>query len=68
MGQDIAALARALMMIATNISENPVHPNFSELRYGEVRRIPLPRTPVNKGIRKGRGCSRPRPQRGGSAP
>ena len=26
--------------------------NFLELRYGEVRRIPLPRTPVNKlGIR-----------------
>ena len=23
--------------------------NFSELRMGEVRRIPLPRTPVNKG-------------------
>src|SRR5215207_11478722 len=23
--------------------------NFGELRYGEVRRIPLPRTPVNKG-------------------
>jgi hypothetical protein len=26
---------------------------FAELRYGEVRRIPLPRTPVNKDIRKG---------------
>jgi hypothetical protein len=24
-------------------------PNFLELRYGEDRRIPLPRTPVNKG-------------------
>ena len=23
--------------------------NFLELRYGEVRRMPLPRTPVNKG-------------------
>ena len=23
--------------------------NFLERRYGEVRRIPLPRTPVNKG-------------------
>src|SRR5215208_143767 len=26
-----------------------------------LRRISLPRTPVNKGIRKGRGCSKPRP-------
>jgi hypothetical protein len=24
------------------------HAYFRELRYGEVRRIPLPRTPVNK--------------------
>jgi hypothetical protein len=32
--------------------------NFLELRQGEVRRIPLPRTPVNKGReRKGRSCS-----------
>jgi L-iditol 2-dehydrogenase len=31
-------------------------PNFQELRQGEVRRILIPRTPVNKGIRKGRGC------------
>jgi hypothetical protein len=29
--------------------------NFLELRLGEVRRILLPRTPVNKGIRKCRG-------------
>jgi hypothetical protein len=29
--------------------------NFSELRQHEVRRIPLPRTPVNKGKKKGRG-------------
>jgi hypothetical protein len=26
--------------------------NFGELRAYELRRIPLPRTPVNKGIRK----------------
>ncbi len=30
--------------------------NFSELRLGEVRRIPLPRTSVNKAKKKGRGC------------
>jgi hypothetical protein len=30
--------------------------NFSELRHGEVRRISLPRTPVNKG-KKGKGAS-----------
>jgi hypothetical protein len=29
---------------------------FRELRKGEVRRIPLPRTSVNKGMKKGRGC------------
>ena len=34
------------------ISENPIQANFSELREGEVPRIPLPRTPVNKDIRK----------------
>src|SRR5215211_5382049 len=28
-------------------SENPLYANFSERRKGEVRRIPLPRTPVN---------------------
>jgi hypothetical protein len=28
--------------------------NFVELRQREVRRIPLPRTPVNKGKMKGR--------------
>src|SRR5215211_2214936 len=28
---------------------NPVKTKFAELRYGEVRRIPLPRTPVNNG-------------------
>src|SRR5215213_8240613 len=30
--------------------------DLGELRHGEVRRIPLPRTRVNKGIRKGQGC------------
>jgi hypothetical protein len=31
-------------------------PNFRELRNGEVRRMPIPRTRVNKGKREGRGC------------
>src|SRR5215213_1243438 len=30
--------------------------NFLESRLGEVPRITLPRTPVNKGMKKGRGC------------
>ncbi len=30
--------------------------NFREFVTGEVRRIPLPRTRVNKGNKKGRGC------------
>jgi hypothetical protein len=39
----------------------PTVPNFSELRYGEVRRIPLPRTPVNrwKDIREAEGLTSP---------
>jgi hypothetical protein len=31
-------------------------PAFGELRHREVRRIPLPRTWVNRGIRKGQSC------------
>jgi hypothetical protein len=35
-------------------------PNFLELRYGELPRIPILRTPVNKGMkRKDRGCYPP---------
>ena len=30
--------------------------NFAESPKGEVRRIPIPRTRVNKGIKKGQGC------------
>src|SRR5215216_5344400 len=29
--------------------------------YRELPRIPLPRTPVNKGKKEGRGCPKPRP-------
>ena len=36
-------------------SANGLHPNFGEDPKGEVRRIRLPRTPVNKGKKKGRG-------------
>ena len=36
-------------------------PNFLELRYGEVRRIPLLGTSVNKGRKKGRSAW-PRPR------
>jgi hypothetical protein len=36
-------------------------PNFRELRQCEVRRISIPRTPVNKGKKKGRGSEQPRP-------
>jgi hypothetical protein len=35
--------------------------NFGELRHGEVRRIPLPRTRVNKGMKKGRDYSESAP-------
>jgi hypothetical protein len=33
-------------------AENSVYANFAEYPKGEVRRIPLPRTPVNKGKRR----------------
>jgi hypothetical protein len=36
-------------------------PNFREWRSDELLRIPLPRTPVNKGIWKGQGCFELRP-------
>jgi hypothetical protein len=35
--------------------------NFSELRACELRRIPLPRTWMNKGKKKGRGVCQPGP-------
>ena len=38
--------------------------NFRELRYGEVRRITLLRTRVNKGKREARSPQGPRAQRG----
>jgi hypothetical protein len=38
--------------------------NFGELRQCELRRIPIPRTWVNKGKEKGRGCSKLRPPNG----
>src|SRR5215217_4788391 len=42
-------------------SENSVYANFREYPKGEVRRIPLPRTPVNKGKKKGWGPRGPQP-------
>jgi hypothetical protein len=33
--------------------------NFSELRKGEVRRITIPRTPLNRAKKKGRSCYAP---------
>jgi hypothetical protein len=37
-------------------------PNFRELRTSEVRRIPLPSTPVNKGMKRRAGVWKPGPQ------
>jgi hypothetical protein len=45
-------------------SENSVYANFAESPNGEVRRIPIPRTPVNKGKKRRAGValkSKPRP-------
>jgi hypothetical protein len=40
-------------------SENPQNANFVEFYKGEVRRIPIPRTTVNKGKKKGRSYDAP---------
>jgi hypothetical protein len=45
---------------AKRLSSGPKEGDIQD-RASELRRIPLPRTPVNKGTKKGRGCSRPRP-------
>jgi hypothetical protein len=39
----------------------PVSNQGEATDHGELRRISLPRTRVNKGMEKGRGCSTPRP-------
>jgi hypothetical protein len=44
-------------MLASAGQREEWYANFSEIRKAEVRGINLPRTPVNKGIKKGRGCS-----------
>src|SRR5918994_5971058 len=36
----------------TGTSAKAARANFGELRYGEVRRLPLPRTPVNRGKKR----------------
>jgi len=35
-------------------SQNPIKANFGEFHKGELRRILIPRTTVNKGKKKGR--------------
>jgi hypothetical protein len=40
------------------LGDRPSHPIFLELRQGEVRRIYLPHTRVNRGKRKGRSPKR----------
>ena len=42
-------------------SQNFSYANFVERRYGELPRIPIPRTRVNKGMKEGRGLGQPRP-------
>jgi len=51
----IFAVARTLLGVAYP-SEKSAQANFGECSKGEVRRIPIPRTSVNKGKKKGRGC------------
>jgi hypothetical protein len=37
------------LQLSLRTAENPVNTKFAESPKGEVRRIPIPRTPVNKG-------------------
>src|SRR5215208_4218179 len=48
-----------LLQLSSPTAENAQTANFGEFYEGEVRRIPIPRTQVNKGKRKGRGCFAP---------
>jgi hypothetical protein len=50
----VVAECTLLRTLHVRSSEKASWPNFVELRLGEVPRIPLPRTPVNKGTKKGR--------------
>jgi hypothetical protein len=43
--------------------QDPASLDFLECPKGEVRRIPIPRTPVNKRKKKGRSPAGPRPCR-----
>ena len=45
----VVAERTLLRTLHVRSSEKAPWPNFGELRKGEVRRIHLPRTPVNKG-------------------
>jgi hypothetical protein len=45
----LRALPRRNGSASEQTSENTLKTNFGELRHSEVRRIPIPRTPVNKG-------------------
>jgi hypothetical protein len=56
LGERITQL-QYLLHFFLRTSENSVYANFAESPKGELRRIPIPRTSVNKGKRKGRGYS-----------
>ena len=50
-----------LLQRSSPTSENSAKRKFAERGLGELRRISLPRTRVNKGRKKGRGCYAPTP-------
>jgi len=45
--------ARFVLNVIKWASENSVNANFAEIPKGEVRRIPIPRTPVNRLLSRG---------------
>src|ERR687897_717720 len=59
--QGCACLATNTSYIGSQAHAIKAWRNFREGPKGEVRRISIPHTPVNKGMRKGRGCYEPRP-------
>src|ERR671912_1827795 len=59
MGGERTTQLQYLLQLTLRTSQNCVTAKFAELVKGELLRIPLPRTPLNKGKRKSRAQKEP---------
>src|SRR5918995_3404670 len=59
MGGERTTQLQYLLQLTLRTSQNCVTAKFAELVKGELLRIPLPRTPLNKGKRKSRAPKEP---------